>query len=147
MRSYNYVVDITPDFEDEQYRVRSIDFDQQCYEGKKIMYLPQFFKENNEVVELVTKLLKPQTIKQYQSEERTSFFHRLRSARYRLKDLVDIMRSDTISTPEKVAQLARELAEHHKAPDFLKCTGMGDIVRLHLKTILSREPRIRQPKL
>ena len=30
MRSYNYVIDITPDFEDEQYRVRAIDFDQQC---------------------------------------------------------------------------------------------------------------------
>jgi hypothetical protein len=29
MRSYNYVIDITPDFEDVQYRVRAIDFDQQ----------------------------------------------------------------------------------------------------------------------
>ena len=28
------VVDITPDFVDEQYRVRAIDFDQQSYEGK-----------------------------------------------------------------------------------------------------------------
>ncbi len=144
MRSYNYVVDVTPDFEDEQYRVRSIDFDQQCYEGRKIMYLPQFFKENNKVVELVTKLLKPQTIQQYQSEERTSLFHRLKSGRYRLKDLVDIMRTETISTPEKTEQLAKELAGHHQAPEFLKCQNMGDIVRLHLKTILSREPRIRQ---
>ena len=29
MRSYNYVVDITPDFEEAQYRIRAIDFDQQ----------------------------------------------------------------------------------------------------------------------
>jgi mRNA-degrading endonuclease RelE of RelBE toxin-antitoxin system len=144
MRSYNYVVDVTPDFEDEQYRVRSIDFDQQSYEGKKIMYLPQFFKENNKVVELVTKLLKPQAIQQYQSEERTSLFHRLRSGRYRLKDLIDIMRTDTVSTPEKTTQLAKELSQHHNAPDFLKCKTMGDIVRLHLKTILSREPKIRK---
>lgn len=142
MRSYNYVVDVTPDFEDEQYRVRSIDFDQQSYEGKKIMYLPQFFKENNKVVELVMKLLNPQTIQQYQSEERTSLFHRLRSGRYRLKDLIDIMQTDTISTPEKIAQLGQELAKHHQEPKFLKCKGMGEIVRLHLKTILSREPRI-----
>ncbi|HSI90982.1 MAG TPA: hypothetical protein VK927_07685, partial [Adhaeribacter sp.] len=144
MRSYNYVIDVTPDFEDEQYRVRPIDFDQQSYEGRKIMYLPQFFKENNKVVELVTKLLKPENIKQYQSEERTSLFHRLKTARYRLKDLVDIMRADTISTPEKIEQLRQELSEHHKAPEFLKCKGMGDIVRLHLKIILSREPKIRQ---
>lgn len=30
MRSYNFVVDITPDIEDYQYRLRAIDFDQQC---------------------------------------------------------------------------------------------------------------------
>ncbi len=35
MRSYNYVVDMTPDFEETQYRVRAIDFDQQSYEGSK----------------------------------------------------------------------------------------------------------------
>ena len=46
MRSYNFVVDITPDIEDFQYRIRAIDFDQQSYEGRKKMYLPQFFKEN-----------------------------------------------------------------------------------------------------
>ena len=47
MRSYNFVVDITPDIEDYQYRIRCIDFDQQSYEGRKNLYLPQFFKENN----------------------------------------------------------------------------------------------------
>ncbi len=35
MRSYNFVVDITPDIEDYQYRIRAIDFDQQSYEGRK----------------------------------------------------------------------------------------------------------------
>jgi len=39
MRSVNYVVDITPDFEEVQYRVRAIDFDQQSYEGKGSIYL------------------------------------------------------------------------------------------------------------
>ncbi len=42
MRAYNYVVDVTPDFEDEQYRVRAIDFDQQSYEGNRRMYQPRF---------------------------------------------------------------------------------------------------------
>ena len=52
MRSYNYVIDITPDFEDEQYRIKAIDFDQQSYEGHKNVYRPQFFKENYPIVKL-----------------------------------------------------------------------------------------------
>ncbi|MEI9908486.1 MAG: hypothetical protein WDO71_01720 [Bacteroidota bacterium] len=52
MRSYNFVVDITPDIEDYQYRIRAIDFDQQSYEGRKNLYLPQFFKENYSYVHL-----------------------------------------------------------------------------------------------
>ena len=43
MRSVNYVVDMTPDFEEVQYRVRPIDFDQQSYEGNRKIYLAQFF--------------------------------------------------------------------------------------------------------
>ncbi|MBD0278432.1 MAG: hypothetical protein ICV81_10790, partial [Flavisolibacter sp.] len=57
MRSYNFVVDITPDIEDVQYRIRAIDFDQQSYEGRKNMYLPQYFKENYPLVELTLKHL------------------------------------------------------------------------------------------
>ncbi|MFD3000712.1 hypothetical protein ACFS7Z_10100 [Pontibacter toksunensis] len=140
MRSYNYVIDVTPDFEDEQYRVRPIDFDQQSYEGRKRMYLPQFFKGNNLMVALVQKLLKPEAIKQYQNEERTLMFRRLRAARYRLKDLIDCMRKDTVSTPEKIAELRTELAEHHHSEEFLKCRNMGDLVRLHLKTVIAKAP-------
>jgi len=46
MRSYNFVFDISTDFDDIQFRIRAIDFDQQSYEGRKNVYLPQFFKEN-----------------------------------------------------------------------------------------------------
>lgn len=137
MRSYNYVVDITPDFDEEQYRVRAIDFDQQSYEGKKKMYLPQFFKENNPVVALCLDLMTPETFKQYQQEERTLMAKRLKSARHRVKDLIDCMLMDTISTTDKVKQLREELSEHHEAPDFLKCENMGSIVKLNLKVMLS----------
>lgn len=147
MRSYNYVVDVTPDFEDEQYRVRPIDFDQQSYEGKKTMYLPQFFKDNNVIVEQVLRLLKPDVVKQYQNEERTLMFRRLKSARYRLKDLIDCMRTDEISTPEKIEQLKKELARHHNSKEFLKCENMGDLVRLNLKTILVKAPHVVNGKL
>src|SRR5215475_428816 len=105
MRSYNFVVDITPDIEDFQYRIRAIDFDQQSYEGRKNMYLPQFFKENNPFVETCLKHLNKDSIEQYQTEERTLMTFRLASARYRILKLLDIMVADIISTPEKTAQL------------------------------------------
>ncbi|HWB62392.1 MAG TPA: hypothetical protein VG603_02695, partial [Chitinophagales bacterium] len=60
MRSYNYVFDITPDFEEVQFRIRAIDFDQQSYEGKRTLYMPQFFKENAVLVQLTLKLLTPE---------------------------------------------------------------------------------------
>ena len=69
-------------------------------------------------------------------------YHRLNLARYRLKDLMDNMRQDDLSTPEKIAQLKQELAQHHQSDEFLRCKNMGDLVRLNIKTILTREPRI-----
>ena len=136
MRSYNYVIDVTPDFDEEQYRIRAIDFDQQSYEGKKTMYLPQFFKENNPFVFLGIEAMTPETVKQYQQEERTLIAKRLISARYRLKDLIDTMRKDKISKPEKLVQLKNELGEHHNSKAFEKCKCMGDILREHLKFVL-----------
>ncbi|MBX0292000.1 hypothetical protein K3G63_16230 [Hymenobacter sp. HSC-4F20] len=138
MRAYNYVIDVTPDFEDEQYRVRAIDFDQQCYEGKKHMYLPQFFKDNRAVVLLCSKLLEPETIRQYQTEERTLMARRARSERYRLKDLIDCLRRDDVSPPEKVAQLKAQLNQHHRTEQFTTCRSMGDVVRLNLLLTLGR---------
>jgi hypothetical protein len=136
MRSYNYVVDITPDFEMEQYRIRAIDFDQQSYEGKKTLYLPQFYKENNDIVSICMELLNPQTVKQYQFEERTLILRRVKSARKRLKDLMDSMRNDEISTSEKISQLKTELNQHYGIDRFSKCKSMGDLVRMHLLVCL-----------
>ena len=71
MRAYNYVVEVTPDAKESQYRVRAIDCDQQCYEGRRTLYLPQFFKNNLPVVKLCTELINVETSHQYQREERT----------------------------------------------------------------------------
>lgn len=136
MRSYNYVIDITPDFEDEQYRVRAIDFDQQSYEGRHRMYLAQFFKENNEVVSLVQNLINPETLAQYQLEERTLLSRRVRQAHQRMNDLMVSMRQDKLSKPEKVVQLKEELAEYHKEKRFETCKSMGDIVYLNMQVLL-----------
>lgn len=136
MRSYNYVVDITPDFDDVQYRIRAIDFDQQSYEGKKSLYLPQFFKENNAIVELCTKLLTHESFEQYRNEERSLISRRVRLSRYQIKDLMDVMIKDSISTDEKTEHLKKELAAHYKNDVFLKCRSMGELVKKSLVMLL-----------
>src|SRR5690606_7136804 len=50
MRSYNYVVIPIHDFDQVVYRIRAIDFDQQCYEPNPEVYEPQYFKENKAMV-------------------------------------------------------------------------------------------------
>ena len=110
MRSYNFIVNMTPDIEDVQYRIRAIDFDQQSYEGKKNLYLPQFFKENYPFVLLAQKHLDINSIKQYQAEERTMMTFRLVSSRYRVKELLDIMTEDDISKDEKIKQLKKRIS-------------------------------------
>ncbi len=135
MRSYNYVFDITPDFEEVQFRIRAIDFDQQSYEGKRTLYLPQFFKENAQLVKLTLQLLTPETIRQYQKEERTLIARRSISAHHRLNNLIDVMDRDTISPKEKVLQLRKELADYYKDPSFMDCTSMGEIVRNSIRLL------------
>ncbi len=52
MHSGNFVVDLTPDFEKMQYRLRPIDFDQQSHHWRRQVYLPQFFAQNNSIITL-----------------------------------------------------------------------------------------------
>lgn len=141
MRSYNYVMDITPDFDDVQYRIRAIDFDQQCYEGRKNLYLPQFFKENFPLVELGMNLINKKTVRQYQAEERSLIARRLIASRYRVKDLIDCMEEDNISTSQKVKQLREDLAKHHQNTAFLTLENMGAILKLQLKSTLAKHIR------
>src|SRR4051812_14216995 len=141
MRAYNFVVSITPDIEDVQYRIRSIDFDQQSYEGRKNFYLPQFFKENNVYVELVLNHLDKASINQYRAEEKTLMAFRVADSRYRLMDLFNIMCKDKISSQEKIDQLKQQLKEYFSNPKFLKSHSMGDIVKLNLKQTLLRNLR------
>jgi hypothetical protein len=138
MRSYNFVVNITPDIEDFQYRIRAIDFDQQSYEGRRNLYLPQFFKENYPIVQEVLKHLDNESISQYQAEERTMVTIRLVSSRYRIKELLDIMNDDDISKPEKIDQLRVELADYFKQTLFLRCKTMGQVVKTQLKQTLRK---------
>lgn len=147
MRSYNFVVDITPDIEDYQYRIRAIDFDQQSYEGRKNLYLPQFFKENLELVQLCSKYLNKESIEQYQAEERTMMAFRVASTRFRLMELLNIMSRDKISTPEKLHQLKTELGQYFHNPAFNKSTSMGQLVKRQLKQTLQKNLALIQKNL
>ena len=148
MRSYNFVVDITPDIEDYQYRIRAIDFDQQSYEGRKNLYIPQFFKENKALVDLSLKHLNKESIEQYQTEERTMMAFRVASSRFRLMELLNIMSRDAISTSEKLHQLRSELGTYFKSPSaFHKCRSMGQLVKRQLKQTLQKNLALLQKNL
>jgi hypothetical protein len=142
MRSYNFVFDITQDFDDIQFRIRAIDFDQQSYEGRKNIYKPQYFKENKVFVDLVSKLIHPDVIKQYQREERTQMIRRIKSHRHRIRDLRDAAAEDELSTPEKIKQLREELADYYQNPSFLECKTIGNIMDLHLKELVKGSVKI-----
>jgi len=138
MRSCNFVMDVTPDVEEVQIRIRAMDFDQQSYQGRKNFYLPQFFKENKDLVLYSIKHLNPASASQYQREEQASILRRSNISGERLKMLLNSMVAEQLSFPEKVKQLREELAEHHHDPGFLACETMGAVVRHSLLTLSER---------
>ena len=139
MHSSNFVIDITPDFEETHYRIRAIDFDQQSFEGKRTVYMPQYYKQNNPIIELGVKLMTPETVKQYQREEKSLIASRIISSRYRLKDLIDCMTGDTLSTADNVQSLKTEMSDYYKDKRFLDCSSMGEIVKISLKMLLESD--------
>lgn len=139
MRSYNYVIDITPDIEGSQFRMRAIDFDQQSYEGRKSFYLPQYFKENNPIIFLGIDHMRPETVKQYQFEERSLIAARVKASLSQFNELIKVMVQDELSTKEKTKQLCEELAYHHKNDSFLSCKTMGEIVLNNIKLLLQKD--------
>ena len=136
MRSYNYVMVLTHDFDSIQYRIRAIDFDQQSFEGNPKVYKPQFLKENNKLVEMTLSLLREQSIEQYKIEERSLLAKRASSEYERLGDLLSCMCNDTISTPEKIKELKMGLFEMTGDVVFKKTKNMGDILKTALEFIV-----------
>lgn len=141
MHSSNFVIDITPDFEEVEYRLRAIDFDQQSYEGRKTIYLPQYFKQNNPIIKLGLQTLTPETVRQYQREERSLIANRLKAEKLRIEDLLTAMTQDRISKPNHVKTLGKDLAHFYEEKDFLKCQSMGELVALSLEMLI-RKPNL-----
>ncbi len=135
MRSYNYVVIPTHDFDHVDYTIRAIDFDQQSYEGNLKVYRPQFFKENFKMVKLVSDRLQENSIEQYRREERSLLAKRMINASLRFKELIRCMINDQISTEENVKRLRRDLFIFTKDIKFKRARSMGQILRTALEFV------------
>jgi hypothetical protein len=140
MRSVNYVVDITPDFEEVQYRVRAIDFDQQSYEGNGNIYLAFRFKSNREVTRLAFDVLNRTSIDQYVAEEHSQMSRRAKVEAGRLRALLGIMRREEIAPREHVVTLAKELDRMHGGGFYGECRSMGELTARHIFTMLGIDP-------
>ncbi len=152
MRSYNFVVNKERGPNENTYRFRAIDFDQQCYEGRKNLYFPQFYKENIEYVEMVLKLLTPAQIIQAQQLEHAAMAERIITYRRQLMELVNSMVKDDISENYKIQLLRSELNLHFTTDRFTRCKTMGEVVKQQLKQVLQKQvqqvkltPNVRQP--
>jgi hypothetical protein len=135
MRSYNFVVVITPDFEGAQIRIRAMDFDQQSYEGRMNFYRPQFFRDNQSLALFCVKHLRLETARQYQREEQVLMLQRKALIGERLDALLEVMSGDELAPAEHVVQLRESLAEYYGRTDYLRCQSMGDLVRENLESI------------
>lgn len=128
MRSYNYVITPIHDFDHVVYKIRAIDFDQQSFEGKMRVYLPQFFKENFPMVQMVDSHLADSSIEQYKIEERSIVARRILSSQTRISMLIDSMKNDTISKPENIALLRNQIFKFSKDIRFKTSQNMGEIL-------------------
>lgn len=135
MRAYNYVIIPTHDFDQVKYKIRAIDFDQQCYEGNLKVYRPQFFKENYKMVQLVSDRLQETSIEQYRKEERSLLAKRIISSQTRLRAIVRCMMMDQISSTSNLKQLRTQLYELTYDMKFKRCNSMGQIVKTALEFI------------
>ncbi len=128
MRAYNYVIVPIHDFDQVVFKIRPIDFDQQCYEGNIKVYMPQFFKENYPMVQLVKDKLQLSSIDQYKDEERAVLAKRILSAENRIKKLLQIMSNDTIAPTEHVEQLKLEWFRVTHDLNFKRVKSMGQLL-------------------
>ena len=145
MHSGNFVVDLTPDFEKMQYRLRSIDFDQQSHHWRRQVYLPQFFPQNNPIIELGMRHMNATTVAQYQREERALIAGRIRASEGRYSALMAVMREDLIAPPAHVARLGAQLAAHYGSDTFARCRTMGELVETSLERVLQRHEGATHP--
>lgn len=132
MHKNNFVVEVTPDFDQTFYRIRAIDFDQQCYEGNYKVYLPQYHKENNPILALGMGKMTPETTAQYQEEERTVMRYRIHSQKRQMEELLQAILLDELAPDAHVYELRAALAEEYQDAGFEKAKTMGMVLKRSL---------------
>lgn len=143
MHANNFVVEVIPDFDETHYRIRALDFDQQSYEGRRAIYMPQFFKQNNPIIKLGLKHMEPTLELQYRKEERSLIATRIKSAGINLNALINAMVRDDIAPKENVENLKKDLAHLYGDDEFLACKNMGEVVKTSLKMVFKHPLRSR----
>jgi hypothetical protein len=134
MRSYNFVVVKNPDTQ-KPFTIKAIDFDQQCYEGKLNLYLPQFYKENYPYVQLATTLLGNEKIEAIREEQRKQIARHCDANKTALGALLTIMAKEEISENYKVVSLKKELNQYYQTQAFSHCKTMGCLVQQQLQVL------------
>jgi hypothetical protein len=137
MHSSNFVIEVIPDFDEIHYRIRAIDFDQEAFESRYAIYMPQYFKQNNPIIQLGMKNLAPELEIQYQKEERSLIATRLKSkiSGPAIRNLVKAMMQDEIAPKENVHLLREDLSKLYNDKEFLACENMGEILYTSLKFV------------
>ena len=79
--------------------------------------------------------MSPETVKQYQREERALIHKRMLSEKERLNELLELMSVEKIASQSSVTNLAKQLAEHYLVSDFLQAKTMGELVKLSLNQL------------
>ena len=128
MRSYNYVVIPVHDFDSVIHKIRAIDFDQQNFEGDLKVYRPQFFPENQKMIDLIKTYLKKDSVDQYKREERSLIAKRALGSEEQIKRLLSAAMTDTLSTDAHVTTLKSQIFELTKDSAFSKANSMGAIL-------------------
>lgn len=136
MRSYNFVV-VTNNDPQKPFAIKAIDFDQQCYEGRLNLYLPQFYKENYRYVQLTTGLFSDTAIQAMQKKERAHLAKLLLQNEQPLLSLLSVMATEEISENYKVVSLKKELNQYHRTQAFSHCRTMGALVKQQLEQLLA----------
>jgi hypothetical protein len=136
MRSYNFVVKKYQGADNEAYRIKAIDFDQQCYEGRMNLYLPQFYKENYQYVQLVKRYLADEVVEEIRVSERKAMAALAVKKRRRLFELLQVMSHEELSENYKILTLKKELGTALHTHRYSRCKTMGAIVKQQLKQML-----------
>ena len=81
------------------------------------------------MVDMVSNRLKSNSVEQYRKEEKSLVSKRIANSTKRYKDLIKIMKKDTISKPENIAQLRTSFSKFYKNNEYESFNKMGEILQ------------------